>query len=475
MLSITFTILMIVFSLAATWLMYSGLFRDRSRGCKRCPKCWYDMRGSPTLLCPECGHEAKTEQMLLHTRRAWRRVGVGLLCAIMAWHAWQVRGRLVQRQEPLRWAAVPSVVFAVGATWGDVEWEDAAIDRFRPGRDGEPREWGWQRDVLARAFASAIEADVPSPRTMRRGEVLVWLSRGSALAVRRCVKLIETLPRNNALRLYLPRQVLDQQDVYLFPDLSRLVDDGHEGVEAASWEAIRRMSRSHLARPSVTELTAVIDKRTMQLQRLNRRVPDFRSVAPVEPLAAELGRRGPEGLAALYDRAAQLTPWISGTPIAPLCLAALRQANGESMPWAVQLLDEPLIARKDGAIIMRAQIINQEREFPNLVCGVQDPRHERPTSFYMGMEACSVPAGSAAQPAKRKIYGITVRKSATIKPDEPLEVEVDLNAYLDLARPGTYDVTLLYDPLLAIWDGRSYLTTVRSKSVRTVVPAIPGS
>lgn len=54
------------------WLLWS-LFGDRSRGRKRCPKCWYSMEGAPGLTCPECGRQARSERALFRTRRhRWR-------------------------------------------------------------------------------------------------------------------------------------------------------------------------------------------------------------------------------------------------------------------------------------------------------------------------------------------------------------------------------------------------------------------
>ena len=36
-------------------LICSGLWGDRSKGRPRCPKCWYDMRGTVVeLVCAEC-------------------------------------------------------------------------------------------------------------------------------------------------------------------------------------------------------------------------------------------------------------------------------------------------------------------------------------------------------------------------------------------------------------------------------------
>jgi hypothetical protein len=55
-----------VVSLGGLLLILAALFRDRPRGRRRCPKCWYNLSGTPgTLKCSECGHEAKREKRLV--------------------------------------------------------------------------------------------------------------------------------------------------------------------------------------------------------------------------------------------------------------------------------------------------------------------------------------------------------------------------------------------------------------------------
>src|SRR5262245_53661624 len=69
-----------------------GLFADRSRGRRRCPRCWYVMEGVPGLKCPECGRSVKREKRLLKTRRRWRRACAGLVLVVLGMSAMVVSG-----------------------------------------------------------------------------------------------------------------------------------------------------------------------------------------------------------------------------------------------------------------------------------------------------------------------------------------------------------------------------------------------
>ena len=70
--------------LFAALLIAWALFWDRARGRRRCPgrtfsRCWYDMRATDGLRCPECGRVWRTERQLHRTRRRWGWAWVGLL------------------------------------------------------------------------------------------------------------------------------------------------------------------------------------------------------------------------------------------------------------------------------------------------------------------------------------------------------------------------------------------------------------
>jgi hypothetical protein len=73
-----------VFGLAGLWALVAFARGDRSRGRKRCPKCWYDMATTVGLRCPECGREAKDERGFLRTRRPKRRFAAALVLLIVS-------------------------------------------------------------------------------------------------------------------------------------------------------------------------------------------------------------------------------------------------------------------------------------------------------------------------------------------------------------------------------------------------------
>lgn len=71
----------LLFLLACSALTWWGLFGDRARGRRRCPRCWYDMTGTPGRLCPECGREARHEKSLFRARRRLLPAAAGALAA----------------------------------------------------------------------------------------------------------------------------------------------------------------------------------------------------------------------------------------------------------------------------------------------------------------------------------------------------------------------------------------------------------
>lgn len=107
-------------------LVLAALFRDRSRGRRRCPACWYDLSGTPVaaesdgVQCPECGRTYTREKSLLRTRRRWRLGLVGVLMMMVGYAGFVVRKAVVDGWP----TAIPSSVLVMMWPMPEGEWLD---------------------------------------------------------------------------------------------------------------------------------------------------------------------------------------------------------------------------------------------------------------------------------------------------------------------------------------------------------------
>jgi hypothetical protein len=156
--------------LAALATTYCAFLHDRARGRRRCPRCWYDMSGSPGLTCSECGRTARHERKLQKTRRHWRMAmlavgiaavgaGLGVTPAVYE-HGW--------------WRIAPTTVLIAFMpdlpTWSKEAGEE--LDR----RIGEDLPWDWQwRLLIGRINPSSTlwSVDVKAPANWPRDVPLV--------------------------------------------------------------------------------------------------------------------------------------------------------------------------------------------------------------------------------------------------------------------------------------------------------------
>lgn len=155
-------------------LLLWALFGDRSRGRKRCPKCWYDMSGAVArqeedgrgvFTCPECGRVVNGERGLARTRRNWSWAALGALIVFGSVDSRYVLPR-IEREGWL--ALLPSSILVFIAPLGGADWEIeheggrrffappyhslARRFEFRGSHEGT---WDWQQAVLARRIYSA--------------------------------------------------------------------------------------------------------------------------------------------------------------------------------------------------------------------------------------------------------------------------------------------------------------------------------
>jgi hypothetical protein len=106
----TFRIICAALSLLAAWLFYRALLSDRSRGRRRCPRCWYDMSGLDLLACPECGKQTRRESSFFRTRRHWRTAFVALMVSGLAYLAGQAPRAI---RSGSWWSAMPTPILAL--------------------------------------------------------------------------------------------------------------------------------------------------------------------------------------------------------------------------------------------------------------------------------------------------------------------------------------------------------------------------
>jgi len=141
------------------WLTGWSLFHDRARGRRRCPKCWYDLRGTPGLRCSECGYEAKRERQLFSTRRRWRLAALGVLLMLAASSA-----GLAPKVRRDGWLSlVPTTVLILAVPPAAEDWIWPPVGMLSPGDTEDDllnRPSSFENraaDELARRIASGAE------------------------------------------------------------------------------------------------------------------------------------------------------------------------------------------------------------------------------------------------------------------------------------------------------------------------------
>ena len=164
-------------------LVYVGCFQDRSRGRPRCPKCWYNMTGAPSLVCPECGHDARHEKRLYRTRRRRGAVTCAAVLALGCVYLWQVRIRLVHLNEPAAIAIRPTIYLLAElpqASRVDLGYLQARFDRCGV--------WPWESQMLLVHLDQLLAARFSASAAVN---LLATSARSSDAALNRIVGLCE--------------------------------------------------------------------------------------------------------------------------------------------------------------------------------------------------------------------------------------------------------------------------------------------
>jgi len=111
----------------AGWMAAAWFIGERARGRRWCPRCRYDMEGTPGLRCPECGKLVRSERGLGRPRRPKWAGRFAIVLVLMGTYTLRV-ARPVMEYGPLM--AVPTWVLMAGWSWLPEAWitDTAGVD-----------------------------------------------------------------------------------------------------------------------------------------------------------------------------------------------------------------------------------------------------------------------------------------------------------------------------------------------------------
>lgn len=147
-----------ILGVAAAAILYRALFLDRARGRRRCPRCWYDMAGSRSLQCPECGHQARSEGRLFRTRRRYGgavlAIGLGLLSYAAALAPRAIASGSI-------WSAVPNSVLLIVLQFYDKDGDQLLKTAGNTALTNPTSLSRFERLLLSRACARVLREPRP--------------------------------------------------------------------------------------------------------------------------------------------------------------------------------------------------------------------------------------------------------------------------------------------------------------------------
>lgn len=182
--------MMVILPVAFLFFFYTGFRGDRSKGRKRCRKCWHSMEGLPKgekgWICPECGTLARTEKHLHKSKRYWWRIWI--CTAVLLLGALTPYGFVVaDRWEDEEYKALIPTMALVAVyprqfdTLLDEDSLGTKIDNLLDERYLSM--WDWQHELIPEP---AFPHDIPDPASLIEVPE-VWVA-GEPLAVKLTVR-----------------------------------------------------------------------------------------------------------------------------------------------------------------------------------------------------------------------------------------------------------------------------------------------
>ena len=228
-----------------------SLFWDRSCGRRRCPKCWYEMRGTKGLRCSECGYKAKREKRLFSTRRRWRAALLAFLLLLTAY------GVLVTPRVRRSWigwpGVIPTSILVAGVPFVDPDGSLLYELQIRVVRN---ELWDWQKRWLTHRCLAILKNDSERySRTLVAIDTISFLGPGGQQAL---PALLQTIQDDDAVLRKAATTaigVVGVDDRSVLQVLIELLEDPNEEVRTVAIVAIESHGSSKSSSAALSALT----------------------------------------------------------------------------------------------------------------------------------------------------------------------------------------------------------------------------
>jgi hypothetical protein len=316
-------------------LMAWALFWDRSRGRRRCPKCWYDMRGTDSVTCSECGHTVKRQRQLYKTRRRRRWVATGLMLTVVGYGLYTTPA--VQRRGMCGMVPNTVIVLLVGSVESPDDWFEMGVDDWFIDTDL----WGWQAWWLSHRAHGFLRSP-EDPLAREWGARVLFLLARSGHDIEHAIPTLMSATEHDepAVRLAASFALLaglNQAELSVH-ELTDLLESREPVVRAAAAESLGRLGAgAREARLPLIEALAEESEGHLRIQiatALGEIVDD--PTIPIAVLSESLKHEDPSVRLMALMRLANFGP--KAAPEIPELIEATRDLDGVLRKYAVEAI-----------------------------------------------------------------------------------------------------------------------------------------
>jgi HEAT repeat protein len=236
-------------AVAGLAITLAALFGDCSRGRWRCPRCWYDLRGTDSLTCSECGKTQQSQRAFYRTRRHWRWFLAGLLIVSIGYTVRstpRIKANSAAGMIPTTvLAALAPEIYKYEPIWYEIYRRFVTDDEV----------WAWQRWLMARRFAMYLgcERDGAGVMPSEAADMLAVTGHPAPFAVPALIEMTECddwRTRHAAVNALSHHQSSNRETAGVLLDL---LDDRNRNVRFSAASGIGELARRGEKLPEATE------------------------------------------------------------------------------------------------------------------------------------------------------------------------------------------------------------------------------